>query len=131
MAINWFDKRVMPLMQYDITMQITHNDKNTDKYKLRLFFRHGLENQITSNGLIKIGIDPDRDRMYFAQADRKYYGYRYKYARGCCLLETSSRMFEALQKYAGHYMAEVDEENGLIYISYKKVIKRGAKDKDD
>jgi len=63
MGINWFDKRVMPLMQYDITMQITHNDKNTDKYKLRLFFRHGLENQITSNGLIKIGIDPDRDRI--------------------------------------------------------------------
>lgn len=118
--INWIDKRVMPNLEYDISVYIIKNDNKTNKYKLRVIFRHGLENRISSSGLIKIGIDTDRERMYFAEADKKYYGFRFRYYRGVCMLETSSRLFANLVEFGGHYMVDVDPENGLVYIDLKR-----------
>lgn len=126
MMINWIDKRAMPYLEYDFSLSITRNDKGKiragDKYIFKLIIRHGLEEKITSNGLIKLGLDPDRDRIYFAQADKRYYGFKYKYANGACVLTTTSRVFEYYHKHkaSGHYMANVDPENGLIYIDLKK-----------
>ena len=52
--ISWIDKRSMPNLEYDFTMKVRRNDKGkvkaSDKYKLTLYIRHGIEERITSNG---------------------------------------------------------------------------------
>ena len=71
--------------------------------------------------MVKIGLDPDNDRIYFAEADKRYYGFRIKYSMGCAMIETSSRIFEYYKQFSGNYMANVDLENGLIYIDLTKM----------